>query len=281
MKKKSLIIIPVTVVILAALAVFIFTDKNNPGTIPGTAPAQSDISQSTDLNESQISELLKNTAVISVYAPDGAKVLLDGREMPYSDAVDCYRIIDTLSGKCTLTVTRDGYEKYEQELDLDKEKNYEIRVELTALPSAKEDAVKKAEEILPEIVGICDNGSGDLSGFSFYNEVEKNTIQNTVYGIISELSVDTENYKTGKIKLTNVIYDDSSPVGDSISQENESRGRLIKFTAEYSYSWEYKSDGYDDSGIDSAIAKGLILLDYINGQWCIRELYLPLRKNVR
>ena len=115
---------------------------------------------------------------------------------------------------------------------------------------------------------------------AFYNEEEKNTIQNTVYGIVDELSVDTESYKTGEIQLTNVVYDNSSTAGDSISQEKDSRGRMIKFTAEYSYTWEYKSDAYEDSGIDSAVAKGLILLDYINGSWCIRELYLPLRKTI-
>ncbi len=279
MKKKALIIIPVLAVLCAVIAVSVFSAKNgNEPASDGTTTVSD--SQSTELNESQIAEILKNTAVISVYAPEGAKVFLDGKEMPYSDAVDCYRIIDELSGKHTLTVTREGYESFIKELDLDKEKNHEITVELTALQSIKEDAVKQAEKILPAIVKVCDDGSGDLSSFSFYSEEEKSTIQNTVYGIIDELSVDTENYKTGKIQLTNVLYDDSSTVGDSISQENDSRGRMIKFTAEYSYSWEYKSDGYEDSGVDSAVAKGFILLDYINGNWCIRELYLPLRKNV-
>ncbi len=279
MKKKALIIIPVIAVLCAVIAVSVFSAKNGNEPASDGTTSVSD-SQSTELNESQIAEILKNTAVISVYAPEGSTVLLDGTEMPYSDAVDCYRIIDELSGKHTLTVTRDGYESFVKELDLDTKKNHEINVELTALKSIKEDAIKQAEKILTEIVRICDGGSGDLSSFSFYNEEEKSAVQNTVNGIIDELSVDTENYKTGKLQLTNVLYDDSSTIGDSISQENDSRGRLIKFTAEYSYSWEYKSEVYEDSGVDSATAKGLILLDYINGEWCIRELYLPLRKNV-
>ncbi len=279
MKKKFFIIIPVIAILCAVLAIIVFSEKNDNDPTSDGMSSVSD-AQSTELNESQLAEILKNTAVISVYAPEGSTVLLDGTEMPYSDAVDCYRIIDELSGKHTLTVTRDGYESFVKELDLDTEKNHEIRVELTALQSIKDDAIKQAEKILPELVRICDDGSGDLSSFSFYSKEEKNAVQDTVYGIIDELSVDTENYKTGKILLTNVIYNDSSTVGNSISQENDSRGRLIKFTVEYSYTWEYKSDGYEDSGVDSAVAKGFILLDYINGNWCIRELCLSLRKNV-
>ncbi len=281
MKKRVLLIITAIVLVCAVISVFLFADNKWGSPITqATSTSASDAEHSTELNESQIAEILKNTAVISVYAPEGATVLLNGKEMPYSDAVDCYRIIDELSGRQTLTVTRDGYEDFIKELDLDKEKNHEITVELTALQSTRDDALKQAEKILPEIIKICDDGSGDLSSFSFYNKEEKNTIQNTVYGIVDELSVDTESYKTGEIQLTNVVYDNSSTAGDSISQEKDSRGRMIKFTAEYSYTWEYKSDAYEDSGIDSAVAKGLILLDYINGEWCIRELYLPLRKTI-
>ncbi|MEE1320702.1 MAG: PEGA domain-containing protein [Acutalibacteraceae bacterium] len=283
MKKKAFIIVAVLVLICTVSAAFLFSG-NKPDAPPteetsnSTSVSQTD--PSTELNESQISEILKNTAVITVYAPDGAKVLLDGKEMPYSATAGCYRIIDELKGKHILTVTRDGYESFLKELDLDKEKNYEIRVELTALQSIKVDALKQAEKILPEIIAICDDGSGDLSDFSFYNEEEKNTIQDTVYGIIDELSVDTENYKTGKIKLLNISFDETFSYGDTISVENVTNGRMIKFTADYSYTWEFKSDAYEDSGVDSATANGLILLDYINGQWCIRELYLPLRKNI-
>lgn len=281
MKKRVLLIITAIVLVCAVISVFLFADNKWGSPITqATSTSASDAEHSTELNESQIAEILKNTAVISVYAPEGATVLLNGKEMPYSDAVDCYRIIDELSGRQTLTVTRDGYEDFIKEIDLDKEKNHEITVELTALQSTRDDALKQAEKILPEIIKICADGSGDISSFSFYNEEEKNTIQNTVYGIVDELSVDTESYKTGEIQLTNVVYDNSSTAGDSISQEKDSRGRMISFTAEYSYTWEYKSDAYEDSGIDSAVAKGLILLDYINGSWCIRELYLPLRKTI-
>lgn len=282
MKKKALIIIPVIAIISALIAVFVLSgNKPVEPTSDGTAsPSVSETSQPTEFNESQIAEILKNTAVISVYAPEGATVLLDGKEMPYSDAVDCYRIIDELSGKHTLTVSRHGYESFSKELDLDKEKNHEITVELKMKKNFSDDIKAQAEKTLVELIRICDNKSGDLSEFNFVNEEEKSNIQSTVYDVIYELDVDTEEYTTGNLEIIGIKADtDTNLITDTLTSQGGTKGSAVKFTVEYSYSWQWNSNSYQNSGVDTSTANCLVMLDNIDGVWYLRELFLPLRKS--
>lgn len=281
MKKKLLAILPVMfVLIVVAVILTLNQSTKSEETTNVNSTVNSQAYESTGFeNAAGTINLTPDTVSCVVYAPKNSEVLFDGQNIPYDETVNCYRIFTELTGKHTVTIGKYGCNTVTKEIDFSQQKNAEIHVELHLTEEYKAEVQRVAHDNLLRLIEICKDESGDLSGFNFYCEEEKNKIQTIVDSVISDLMIDEGDYSTGKINIA-ALECSGITSADTLSQSNDIGGTVVNFTLDYNYTWEYNGESYQDSGVDSEIQYPFIKMDCIDGQWYVRDVYLYMRKSV-
>lgn len=280
MNKKTIIII-VAFAVIAAIGIAVASlQPENDGTDTTQSTVSTAPGSEAGTDGSSVVNISPDTVCCTVYAPKHCTVLLGEAEVPYIESAKCYRLFTELTGKHTVTVSRYGYKTVTKEFDFDKEKFAEMHVSLEATEEYKKEAEKAAQEILADLIEICAEGKNDLSSFSFSSEKDKSEVQKVVDGIISSTDIDTDSYKTGKINVSAIRCNGFDESGSTVSWSDDIEGSIVTFTIEYNYSWKYEGESYQDSGIDSKTFNPFVKLENINGQWCIKSVYLNLKKDI-
>lgn len=214
-----------------------------------------------------------------VHAPKHSEVFLGDQRVPYVESVKYYRLFTQATGKYTLTVSKYGCHTETKEIDFSGQNSAEIYVDLKLTEEYKEEVKQVAHDNLLKIIEVCADESGDLSGLNFYNEEDKIKVQSTVDKVINDLMVDEGDYTTEKLNVLGLVFEDIIS-DDILYWSNDIGGTAVKFTLDYNYAWEFNGENYQDSGIDSNIQHPFIKMDYIDGEWYIRDVYLYMRKNI-
>ncbi len=280
MSKKTIIIIVavVALIALAAALTSVHSDKDDTDvTLSSVSTTETD---TVNITESTVVNITPDTVCCTVYAPKHCTVLLEGIEVPYNESSDCYRIFAEMTGKHEVTVSKYGYKTVTKEINFDKEKYAELYVDLEVTEEYKKQAEKAAQDILLKFIEVCADGSGDLSGFNFVSEKDKSDAQKVVDGILNNLDIDTEDYKTGKINVSAIKCNGFDKSGNTLSHSNDIEGSVVTFTIEYNYTWEYNGENYQDSGVDSKTFNPFVKLENINGKWYLKTVYLDLKKDI-
>lgn len=283
MKRKLLFVLPVIFVLIAVSVIFVVKhspdNKESTTALGGTAASSQSSTGTSAENTVGTIHLTPDTVSCVVYAPKNSEVMLDGQSIPYDENVNCYRIFTEATGKHTVTVSKYGCSTVTREVDFSQQKSAEIHVDLNITEEYKTEVKKAAYDNLLKLIEICADESGDLSGLDFYCEEDKAKVQSVVDGVIGDLAVDEGDYSTGKINIAGLVFDEISS-DDTLSPTNDVDGTVVKFTLDYNYTWEYNGENYQDSGVDSEIQHPFIKMDFIDGRWYIRDVYLYMRKNV-
>lgn len=283
MKKKLLIVIPLILVLAVVCGVLLTRcgSQKNQTTENTTSSAVSALhSENGTERQNSTINLTPDTVSLVVYAPKHCEVLFDSEKIPYDEAVNCYRLFTETDGKHTVTISKYGYHTVTKEIDFDREQNAEINVDLTMTDEFPAEIEKAAQDEIIKFIEICADGSGDLSSFNFYTQQDKAKARQVVDGVINDLSVDTEEYTTGKLTVSGLKCDGMLDSHKTLSWNNDPEGCVVNFTLDYNYTWEYNGENYQNSGIDSEIQHPYIKMDYIDGQWYVREVYMYMRKSI-
>lgn len=283
MKRKLLVILPVIFVLIAVSVILVV--KHSPDNEESTTAANGTVTSSqsyestASVNTAGTIHLTPDTVSCVVYAPKNSEVMFDGQNVPYDETVNCYRIFTEVTGKHTVTISKYGCNTVTKEIDFSQQKSAEIHVDLNLTEEYKTEVQKAAYDNLLKLIEICADESGDLSGLNFYGEEDKAKVQSVVDGVINDLMVDEGDYSTGKINIAGLVCDGISS-DDTLSWANDVGGTVVKFTLDYNYTWEYNGESYQDSGVDSEIQHPFIKMDFIDGQWYIRDVHLYMRKSL-
>ncbi|MBQ8503811.1 MAG: hypothetical protein IJ491_05995 [Clostridia bacterium] len=270
MKNKLLIIIPIIILVIALAAIGISQKDSSTTTLSA---------ESTEAEKTGITiNLTPDTKSLVVYAPLHCEVLFGSQQVPYDETVKCYRLFTEEKGKHIVTISRYGCHTVEKEVDFTKQNSAELHIDLQLTDEYKKELQKVAEENLRRFIEICDNGSGDLSSFSFYTDEDKTKAQAVIDSVTENLSVDSMHYETGKINIAALRCDGIAEGSETIPASYDSRGSVVKFTLDYNYTWKYKNTEDNSSGVNSEIQNPFIKMEYIDGEWYVREIYLYLRK---
>lgn len=270
MKRKIIIIVTVIAVIASLFAVAL-TQKDSTDT---TSPS----GESTTENTGNTIHLTPDTKSLVVYAPLHCEVFLGSQKVPYNETVNCYRLFSELKGKHTLTVSKYGCNTVTKEIDFDKEVSAEVKISLTRTEEYEKELLQVAEKNLRDFIAVCNTDEMDISAFNFYAESDKKKIESHLDSVSMDLAVDSMHYSTGDIKISALRCDGVADGGKTDPYEYDAMGTVVKFTLDYNYSWEYKETADDSSGVKSVIIKPFIKMEYIDGEWYVRDLFLQLRK---
>ena len=277
MKNKKLLVfiaVPLAIVLIL-LGVLAFKDKKSDSDItPGNAPSSSE--------SSDAAETVPDTELcfFSVRAPEFATVLFDDKAAEYNKDTGLYHIFTEKKDKHTLTVSKYGFETVTRDIIFEENGNSEIVVEMNATESYLKEAENAAKDYLMKIVDICNKGTGDLSTIIFFSDEDKTAVQAAVDSAIADMDVDTEEYLTSEISVNSYKCEGIADESKTISPENSTKGCVVSFTVEYTYTWKYNGENYKDSGIDSEVHKPIVTVENIDGLWYLKDIYIYFRKNV-
>lgn len=212
----------------------------------------------------------------SVKAPEHATVLFDGQEIEYNKVVGLYQIFSDDKGPHSLSVSKYGFETVTRELDSHMASSSEVVIEMKATEEYIAEAEAAAEKYLYKITDICNSGIGELSDISFHDDRDRAVIQAVVDAVIADTDVDSEDYITSDISISSCISKSLADTSKTITADNSNA--VVSFIVEYTYSWEYNGEAYCDSGVDSQIINPVVTLESIDGTWCLKDIYINLRK---
>lgn len=261
---KKAIAITLALIVAIGGIMFFVNKKYDSDNIP-TTDAVSEDNSITDIFSLQY----------RIYAPKHCLVTLDGKTVPYNDTLNCYVTQIKRHGKHPLTVSREGCVSFEKEISADKD-NCETDVDLEYTAEFLSEAETKAKELLTDIINKCWHLDGDLSSYNFFSEKDKADVDSVITSVIGDLEAQlSAEYSTGDLSL-NMITSQNSAKDALCLHDSEENPIMVSFMAEYTYSWEYESEAYTDSGVQSKIHKPHIVIEKIDGVWYIRDLYLSL-----
>lgn len=282
MKKKLAIFLPILLVIVIIFAVVLSKGSTNTDatTKAGTDETYSTAIVKGDVTGEETTFAIPEFYSCVVYAPKHSEVFFDGEKVEYDERVKCHRIFTEDGGKHTVTVSKYGCNTVTKEVDFDEQRSAEVRVDLTVTDEYIAEVEKVAYDNLLGLIEVCADESGDLSRFNFYSETEKAKIQKTVDKVINDLCVDEGDYTTGKLTVAGLICNGMDERCKTLLSSDDLGGTIVNFTLDYNYTWEFNGENYQDSGVDSNIQNPFIKMDYIDGQWCIRYVYMYMRKSV-
>ncbi len=262
MKKIATIFAVILIVILTAFALGNLKNDNDP-------------TQSSGVFQSSHNTIGLFSLQYRIYAPMHCLVTLDGKAVPYNDTINCYAAEIKKQGKYLLSVSREGCKSFETEITADKD-NYEISIDLEYTAEFLQEAEKKAETLLTDIIKKCWELDYDLSAYSFYSQTDKNRLDTVISSVISGLESGlSAEYSVSELTV-NMIPSQNSGEDSLCRHDTVENPLMFSFMTEYTYTWEYKGDSYSDSGVQSKIHKPYIVIEKIDGIWYIRDLYLNL-----
>lgn len=209
-----------------------------------------------------------------IYAPKHCEVLVDNELIPYNDQDGYYDAI-VKKGKHTLTIRRDGCEEQVTAINASDNED-EIKLNMTYTSKHINSGEEAAKELLCSLINKCWSLDDDLSGFSFTSEQDKGRVQSTVDSIIMALSESlSAEYTVGDISfsLEGLAESDESKI---LRYDSSDGGIVYPFTLTYSYTYSFNSASYSASKEVTKSCTPHIVIEKIDGVWCIKSLYLSL-----
>lgn len=262
MKKITAII--AAVIIIAAGVFFLASNKDFLGDTHTTDA----VSQSDSLSELSFIQY-------RIYAPKNALVTLDGKEIPYSETIGCYAAEVKKQGRYTLSVSREGCETVEKEVDISVNSN-EFITDLQYTAEFLQEAEEAATDLIEGLLNKCWSLDYSLSEYNFVTEEERTQWEASLADAVSALEENlSAEYTTGRLTLSTALSKTLSE--DAVCRhDTDSNPLFFSFNVDYSYSWQYKGDAYEDSGVASKRHSPYILIEKINGEWYIRGFSVSL-----
>lgn len=278
MKNKKLLLLiaaPLAVVLILLIVLAFRGDSSvKEQATPGNTPSTSEETEAVTTTDAPSADVY----YFSVKAPENATVLFDGQPVEYNKTTGLYQVFSEKKSGIILTVSKYGFET--ETIELDHDIGSDIEIEMKATEEYVTEAENAAKNYLMKIIDICNKGTGDLSTIIFFNDEDKTAVQTAVDAAIADMDVDTEDYITSEISVNSCKCEGMADSSKTISSDNAGEGSVVSFTVEYTYSWEYNGESYQDSGIDSEVHKPIVTVENIDGQWYLKDIYIYFRKNV-
>lgn len=255
---KKIIISLVIILVVATVALFAFTKQ-----APAAQPAES----TTDTSDEAL------FIQYCIYAPESADVKLDGKQLAFNENINCFVAEIEKEAEYTLTISQDGCEPIEEKVSISPDSR-EYTAELSYTQDYIDEAKEKGIELLDAIVRKCWNLDYILTEYNFLSEDEQLKAEELLADIVSELEENlSAEYKTGELTTELTLINDSLP---SNTPDKSGSAVLLCFDMTYSYSWQYTSSDYQDSGTAVRNTKPFITLEKSGGEWYIRNLSFSL-----
>ncbi len=216
-----------------------------------------------------------------IYAPTNSVVTFDGEKTEYDENLRCYPVIVTKTGKHSISVTHEGCSPFEQEITVTESgENNITQVNLEYTAEFVSEGEKVAGDLIEKLIKKCWNLDTDYSDLNFLNEEDKKNVTTLLESITEALEAElSAEYTVNNLRVMSRPFSNNK-TAQSCRYDGDDSSMLFAFLVEYTFAWNYKSETYEDSGIEAISAQPYIAIERVDGVWYIRELDLSVSNRV-
>lgn len=212
-----------------------------------------------------------------VYAPESARVSIDGEALSYNENIDCFSAEIKKEGSYTLKITQDGCEPIEEKVYISNESR-EYTAVFKYSRDFMEDGQETGKKLLEELMQKCWSLSYDLSEYNFPDEDTRISCEEKLAEVVAELQENlSAGYTVGELRLSLTPTNDTPPANEP---DNEGSSFMASFYADYSFDWQFEGEAYENSNTFTARSRPYIIIESRDGKWYIRDFYISLDSSI-
>lgn len=212
-----------------------------------------------------------------VYAPESARVTLDGEALSYNENIDCFSTEVKKEGSYTLKITQEGCEPIEEKVFISSQE-HEYTAAFRYTESFMSEGLDTAGKLLEELMQKCWSLSYDLSEYNFPDEETRISCEEKLADVVDALRENlSAEYVVGELKLNLSPIYDTPP---ATTPDNEGSSVMATFYADYTFDWQFKGYSYENSGTFSAKTRPYIIIEKCDGEWYIRDFEISLDNEI-